>query len=77
LKFESTTINKNIKMKILFPTDFSKTATHASQYASVLAKQMNAEIVFLHIFSVPLISEYNLPHEIENFIMQNRIEATK
>ncbi len=64
-------------IKILFPTDFSKNANHAAQYASLMANQLNAEIIFLHIFSVPLISEYNLPHEIESFIGQNRIEATE
>lgn len=62
---------------ILFPTDFSSNAAHAAQYAGFLANQMDANITFLHIFSVPLISEYNLPHEIENFIAQNRIKAVE
>jgi nucleotide-binding universal stress UspA family protein len=60
---------------ILFPTDFSKNAQHASEYMGVLAKQMNANITFLHIYSIPLVSEYNLPHEIESLIAQNRIAA--
>jgi nucleotide-binding universal stress UspA family protein len=62
---------------ILFPTDFSENAYHAAEYAGFLANQMDANISFLHIFSVPLVSEYNLPHEIENFIAQNRIKAVE
>lgn len=57
---------------ILFPTDFSNNALHASQYAGMIAKSMNANIVLLNIYSIPTISEYQLPNEIENFINLNQ-----
>ena len=62
---------------ILFPTDFSKSAQHAAEYMSMMAKQLNANITFLHIYSIPLVSEYNLPHEIESLIAQNRVIAVE
>ncbi|MEA5459018.1 universal stress protein [Arcicella sp. LKC2W] len=62
---------------ILFPTDFSTNATHASQYAGMLARRLNAKVVLLNVYSVPTVSEYQLPYEIENFIMQNRKDAEK
>lgn len=62
---------------ILFPTDFSTNAIHASQYAGMLARRLNAKVVLLNIYSVPTVSEYQLPYEIENFIMQNRKDAEK
>ena len=34
---------------ILFPTDFSKSAEHASQYAGMLARSMNARVVILNV----------------------------
>ena len=60
---------------ILFPTDFSVNAIHASEYAGMIAKRMNANIVLLNVYSVPTISEYQLPNEIENFINFNKSEA--
>lgn len=42
--------------KILFPTDFSKTATNAFIYALHLAKSINAEIFVLHSYEMPIIS---------------------
>lgn len=62
---------------ILFPTDFSTNAIHASQYAGMLTRRLNAKVVLLNIYSVPTVSEYQLPYEIENFIMQNRKDAEK
>ncbi|MES2519950.1 MAG: universal stress protein [Bacteroidota bacterium] len=62
---------------ILFPTDFSNNAIHASQYAGMLARRLNAKVVLLNIYSIPTVSEYQLPIEIENFIMENRQEARK
>ncbi|PWK28682.1 nucleotide-binding universal stress UspA family protein [Arcicella aurantiaca] len=62
---------------ILFPTDFSTNAIHASQYAGMLARRLNAKVVLLNIYSVPTVSEYQLPYEIENFILQNRKDAEK
>jgi nucleotide-binding universal stress UspA family protein len=62
---------------ILFPTDFSDNASHAAQYAGMLAKLFNAKIVLLNIYSIPTVSEYQLPSEIEDFIIRNRKEAEK
>ena len=42
--------------KILFPTDFSKTATNAFVYALHLAKSIDAEIFVLHSYEMPIIS---------------------
>ncbi len=60
---------------ILFPTDFSNNAIHASEYAGMIAKRMNANVVLLNVYTVPTISEYQLPNEIENFIAINKNEA--
>ncbi|MEA5405364.1 universal stress protein [Arcicella sp. DC2W] len=60
---------------ILFPTDFSDNAKHAAQYAGMLARLFNAKIVLLNVYSIPTISEYQLPSEIEDFIVRNRKEA--
>lgn len=57
---------------ILFPTDFSSNALHASQYAGMVAKRLNANVVLLNVYSIPTISEYQLPSEIENFINLNK-----
>ena len=60
---------------ILFPTDFSSNAVHASGYAGMVANRMNANIVLLNVYTVPTISEYQLPNDIENFIMENKRTA--
>ena len=60
---------------ILFPTDFSINAIHASEYAGMVAKRMNANVVLLNVYTIPTISEYQLPNEIENFINQNKNQA--
>ena len=60
---------------ILFPSDFSDNATHAAQYAGMLAKLFNAKIILLNVYSIPTVSEYQLPSEIEDFIIRNRKEA--
>ena len=66
----------NKKMKtILFPTDFSANALHASQYAGMLAKSFNANVVLLNVHSIPSISEYQLPYEIDNLIKSNQKKA--
>lgn len=60
---------------ILFPTDFSKNATYASEYAGIIAKRMNANVVLLNVYTIPTVSEYQLPNEIENFINLNKSKA--
>ncbi len=47
--------------KILFPTDFSKTAKNAYLYALTMAKAIDAEIVVMHSFLIPLIDESGIP----------------
>ena len=76
---ELSVINlKHCYMKtILFPSDFSDNATHAAQYAGMLAKLFNAKIILLNVYSIPTVSEYQLPSEIEDFIIRNRKDAEK
>ena len=42
---------------ILFPTDFSENATHASDYAGLLAQKFNANVVLLTIYSMPIFTD--------------------
>jgi nucleotide-binding universal stress UspA family protein len=60
---------------ILFPTDFSTNAVHASNYAGMLAQKLKTKIVFLNVYSVPMISEYQLPNDIEAFLEENKAKA--
>lgn len=46
--------------KILFPTDFSQTSLNAYMYALRLAKNLDAEVVTLHVF------DYPMEHLVEN-----------
>jgi nucleotide-binding universal stress UspA family protein len=62
--------------KILVPTDFSKGAKVASDYAAMLSRHIPAQIHFIHIYAIPLVSEYSLPADVERFIDQNRIDAS-
>lgn len=47
--------------RILFPTDFSEVATNAFVYALELAKIMEAEIIVLHTFQMPIIDYQYFP----------------
>ena len=47
--------------KILFPTDFSDVATNAFIHALEFAKIMNAEIVLLHTFELPVYDNQFFP----------------
>jgi nucleotide-binding universal stress UspA family protein len=60
---------------ILFPTDFSTNALHAAEYAGMLAKCFDANVVLLNVYSIPIISEYQLPYEIDNLIKVNHEKA--
>ena len=42
--------------KILFPTDFSKTANNAFIYALKMAKFIEAELIVLHVYELPIVS---------------------
>ncbi|MBD3583080.1 universal stress protein [Flavobacterium selenitireducens] len=47
--------------KILFPTDFSKTSHNAFVYALKLAKQLDARIVTLHVYEIPMVDYIDVP----------------
>lgn len=58
--------------KILFPTDFSKNAVHASLYAGMIARAMNASIILLNVYSIPLATEYQIPYDVDGFLRMNK-----
>ena len=60
---------------ILVPTDFSKNALHASEYAGMLANRMNANVVFLNTYSVPIASDYPYSYNIDNFMIVGKENA--
>ena len=47
--------------KILFPTDFSDVSKNAFLYALRLAKNINAEIITLHVYDIPQIDIMDIP----------------
>ena len=47
--------------KILFPTDFSKTANNAFVYALEMAKFIKAELIVLHVYDYPPVSYEGYP----------------
>ncbi|ESU25804.1 hypothetical protein FLJC2902T_29940 [Flavobacterium limnosediminis JC2902] len=50
--------------KILFPTDFSKTADNAFVYVLNLAKAYDAEVVVLHTFVLPNLAYTQIPQNL-------------
>ena len=48
-------------MKILIPTDFSANAVHAINYASLLGKVMNADLILLHVYT-PAVTRGNVAY---------------
>jgi nucleotide-binding universal stress UspA family protein len=56
---------------ILFPTDFSKNASHAAEYAGMLVKKLDAKVILLHAFSIPMVpanhTSYNVRFAIESY----------
>ena len=62
---------------ILFPTDFSTNAIHASQYAGMLAKKLDAKVVLLHGYPIPIsTNSTNLPiFDTEISVLQGREDA--
>ncbi len=57
---------------ILFPTDFSENALHASQYAGMLARRLDTKVILLHSYSVvaPMAAEYPLSFDMDNSVLQ-------
>ena len=51
--------------RILFPTDFSETATNAFVHALELAKIVEGELILLHTFELPVFDNQFFP---ENYI---------
>ena len=60
---------------ILFPTDFSENAIHASRYAAMLTKLYDADLVLLHVHHIPMVPENNLSFEVRNAISLNETSA--
>ena len=52
---------------ILFPTDFSENAHHASEYAGMLARRLEAKIVLLHTYMIPMATEFQVPYDTSGF----------
>lgn len=51
---------------ILVPTDFSKTALNATEYAIELAKSTNSKVILFHVFDVP-VTVTDIPVVINSF----------
>lgn len=47
--------------KILFPTDFSETSKNAFIYALQLAKTLDAEVITLHVYTLPAVDYIDVP----------------
>ena len=60
---------------ILFPTDFSENATHASLYAGMIARGMNAHIILLNVYSIPMATEYQVPYDVDGFLKISKVAA--
>jgi len=61
--------------KILFPTDFSEAATNAFVHALEFAKVVNAELILLHTFEIPVYDSQFFP---ENYLaIYSSIELAK
>ncbi|MES2519952.1 MAG: universal stress protein [Bacteroidota bacterium] len=62
---------------ILFPTDFSKNAVHASEYAGILIKQFDANIVLLNVHWIPMVPENAMAYNAQEAIGDSKKEAEK
>lgn len=61
---------------ILFPTDFSKNADHASRYAGMLAKLYDAKLVILHVHHIPMVPKNHASFEVSDAIAVDEKSAT-
>ena len=50
---------------ILVPTDFSKSAKNATDYAIKLAKEFNMDLLLLHLYHVPITPPFDIPVPID------------
>jgi len=62
---------------ILFPTDFSKNASHAAEYAGMLAKIYDANIVLLNSYFIPLVPENPMSFEAQSVMESTEKDAIK
>lgn len=62
---------------ILFPTDFSENAIHASEYAGLLASKYDANVVILNCYSAPIMEEYQPLYNINDFTIEMKNLAEK
>ena len=62
---------------ILFPTDFSENTIHASRYAGIMAKFLDANVILLHVYHAPTMPAYEISSEIKDAFLQNEQEITE
>lgn len=62
---------------ILFPTDFSKNAIHASEYAGMMAKKLDAKVILLHVFSIPMVPATHISHDVRSTIKSRKTSLLK
>lgn len=62
---------------ILLPTDFSSNAEHAALYAGMLAKRLDAHVVLLHTYPIPMSMPkgYQVTFDTETSVLQGKEEA--
>jgi nucleotide-binding universal stress UspA family protein len=60
---------------ILFPTNFSKNAVHASLYAGMIARAMDAQLILLNVYSIPMATEYQIPYNVDGFLKDSQETA--
>lgn len=64
--------------RILFPTDFSDTANTAFMYALRFADKLQAELLILHVYDLPIVDTPPLPdstQEIFDIVEMNQFES--
>jgi nucleotide-binding universal stress UspA family protein len=57
---------------ILVPTDFSKAANNAAEYAAKLAKAIEADVLLFHVYHVPVSVSKDFPKMVTTF---NKLQA--
>jgi nucleotide-binding universal stress UspA family protein len=57
--------------KIICPTDFSVEAINATEYAAKLAQALNAELLFVNVYQIPLVSKVALAEGIDSDVKEN------
>jgi nucleotide-binding universal stress UspA family protein len=62
---------------ILFPTDFSKTAIHASRYAAMLADIYEARIILLNVDYIPMVPANHHSQEAQKAVIASLEKAHK